>query len=324
MINFDSFFVRPEFKPWQAHFEQAIAIRANPKRHGDLSSWLALLQSLPDVKPSKVALDQDIVSIGHESDLSSEQKQVMHDTLMALSPWRKGPYNLFGNLIDTEWRSDWKWQRLSPHINRLQGRAILDVGCGTGYHCWRMLGDGADSVLGIDPSMRFLIQHNAIQHYACDQRFNFLPIGIEQMPNDLPHFDTVFSMGVLYHRRTPSNHLTELKQLLSDGGELVLETLIIDEGANQVEQGVLKPKSRYAQMRNAWSIMTVNKITTLLEQAGFNKVRCVDQNTTSIDEQRQTEWMQFHSLEQFLNPNDMSKTVEGYPAPKRGLFIAQK
>lgn len=324
MISFDSFFERTEFQAQRSHFEQAIASRTDPKRHGDLTSWLMLLAQLPNASPSKIALNQDTISIGLESDLSVSQKQLMHDTLLALSPWRKGPYNLFGTFIDTEWRSDWKWQRVSPHISSLEGRAALDVGCGTGYHCWRMLGDGADSVLGVDPSMRFLIQHKAIQHYARDSRFNFLPIGIEQMPTDLPHFDTVFSMGVLYHRRTPINHLRELKQLLNNGGELVLETLIVDEAVYPTDEGVLKPESRYAQMRNVWSIMTVNKIISLLEQAGFDNVRCVDQNVTSLEEQRQTKWMQFHSLEQFLDPDDKRKTIEGYPAPKRGLFIANK
>jgi len=168
--------------------------------------------------------------------------------------------------------------------------------------------------------MRFLVQHQAIQKYANDKRFDFLPIGIEDMPNDLPYFDSIFSMGVLYHRRNPINHLYELKQLLEPGGELILETLIIDE----IDGGILTPESRYAQMRNVWSIMTVEKITQLLTEAGFKNIRCSDQNTTSLEEQRQTPWMQFHSLKQFLDPEDINKTIEGYPAPKRGLFIAQK
>ena len=182
-----------------------------------------------------------------------------------------------------------------------------------------MLGEGAEHVMGIDPSARFIVQHQAIQKYMQNSQFDFIPIGIEDMPRGLPHFDTVFSMGVLYHRRKPINHLYELKNLLRSGGELVLETLIVDHA----DKGILKPEKRYAQMRNVWSIMTVNKILELLDQAGFRNVRCVDQNTTSLDEQRCTPWMQFHSLKDFLDPEDVSKTIEGYPAPKRGLFIAE-
>lgn len=320
MIDFTSFLNRPEFKQWQNHFEAAIALRNNPQRHGDLPKWLKVLSQLPNIETSNIALDIDTVTLGLASELTKQQQQDLHETLMALSPWRKGPYDFFGVRVDTEWRSDWKWQRVAPHISNLSGKKVLDVGCGTGYHCWRMLGDGADYVMGIDPSMRFTVQNEVIQKYAKDNRFNFLPVGIEDMPNDMPYFDSVFSMGVLYHRRNPINHLFELKQLLQDGGELILETLIID----QIEGGTLTPESRYAQMRNVWSIMSVEKILSLLKAAGFKNGRCVDQNITSVDEQRQTPWMQFHSLEQFLDPSDSSKTIEGYPAPKRGLFIANK
>lgn len=318
MIDFSAFLNRPEFKNWQQHFQTALETRVDPKRHGDLIKWLEIIGRLPDVKASQLDLTQDTIQIGNTGDLSQAQTRQLHDALFELKPWRKGPYQLFDTFIDTEWRSDWKWQRVSPHISSLVGRKVLDVGCGTGYHGWRMLGDDADYVLGIDPSMRFLVQFMAIQKYAQDSRFDFLPVGIEDMPTDMNEFDSIFSMGVLYHRRDPINHLIELKNLLNDGGELILETLIVDN----IDGGVLTPKDRYAQMRNVWSIMTVEKILDLLQQAGFKNPRCVDQNVTSLDEQRRTDWMQFHSLKEFLDTNDISKTIEGYPAPKRGLFIA--
>ena len=320
MITQDHFLARPEYAAHRAHFELALATRNPAGRHGDLPAWLAILAKLPEVEPSEVHLDRDTITLGCPTDLNEHQAIELHEALMALAPWRKGPYQLFDTFIDTEWRSDWKWQRLKPHISDLSGRAILDVGCGTGYHCWRMLGDGADSVLGIDPSMRFVVQNAAIQKYARDSRFDFLPLGIEDMPADLPHFDSVFSMGVLYHRRTPLDHLVELKNLLNDGGELILETLIIDS----VEGGVFQPPGRYSQMRNVWSIMTVDKIRELLDEAGFKNARCVDQNQTSLLEQRQTPWMQYHSLKNFLHRDDANLTIEGHPAPKRGLFIARK
>ncbi|MBT8114958.1 MAG: tRNA 5-methoxyuridine(34)/uridine 5-oxyacetic acid(34) synthase CmoB [Arenicella sp.] len=320
VINFDDFYRRSEFSAWRNHFATAIKRRANPARHGDLSQWLNELDKLPPVMPSIVELDSDAIKIGDRDDLNDLQAVQLYDALYALRPWRKGPYNLFGTYIDSEWRSDWKWQRLSPHIADLHGRRVLDVGCGNGYHCWRILGAGAHYVLGIDPSMRFLVQHLAVQHYARDARFDLLPLGIEDMPADLAYFDTVLSMGVLYHRRHPVAHLQELYGLLQPGGELVLETLIVDEA----EGGILTPQDRYAMMRNVWSIMTVEKILQQLAEAGFEEGRCADENRTSRSEQRCTHWMQFHSLADFLDPADREKTIEGYPAPKRALFIARK
>jgi len=320
MFDFSGLLDRPEFAPWRNELEEALGQRSNAARHGDLPNWLKTLQQLPNVKPDYINLNADIVQFGDAVGLDADAQQILNQALLDLAPWRKGPYQIFNTFIDTEWRSDWKWQRLAPHISDLKDRKILDVGCGTGYHCWRMLGAGARHVVGIDPSMRFFVQHLALQHYAQDPRFDFLPIGIEDMPAPMAIFESVFSMGVLYHRRQPINHLKELYGLMADGSELVLETLIVD----QADNGILTPSSRYAKMRNVWSIMTCEKIIELLRLAGFVNPQCVDQNLTSLDEQRSTQWMQFHSLQQFLDPDDIGKTVEGYPAPKRGIFIAQK
>ena len=57
---------------------------------------------------------------------------------------------------------------------------------------------------------------------------------------------------------------------------------------------------------------------------GFAQVRCVDINITTNDEQRTTEWMTYHSLDDFLDTEDPSKTAEGYPRPKRAVLIAKK
>ena len=322
-MNFDDFLSRNEFSRWQTHFRQAIFQRTDPKRHGDLASWLNIVSNMPEAKPSVIELNKDTITIGTENDIPFEERPKLKEHLLALAPWRKGPYNLFGNFIDTEWRSDWKWQRLAPFIKSLSNRKVLDVGCGTGYHCWRMLGAGADYVMGIDPSMRFAIQHRAINQYVKENRFDFLPIGIEDMPQGMAFFDSVFSMGVLYHRRNPINHLIELHDLLTVNGELILETLIVND-SDELVNGTLQPIERYAQMRNVWSVMTIKKILTLLTDAGFKNPRCVDENTTSIEEQRRTDWMQYHSLREFLDPNDLNKTIEGYPAPRRGIFIAEK
>ena len=243
----------------------------------------------------------------------------LHKALMGLSPWRKGPFDVFGVHIDTEWRSDWKWSRVSPHLD-LKGKRVLDVGCGNGYYQWRMLGAGADSVIGVDPNWLFFCQFQAIQRYLPDLPAWHLPFALEDLPANLEGFDTVFSMGVLYHRRSPIDHLLALKDCLVKGGELVLETLVVEGDVQQV----LVPEDRYAQMRNVWFLPSVPALELWLRRAGFVDVRCVDVSITTVEEQRGTDWMRFQSLSDYLDPADHSRTVEGLPAPMRAVIVARK
>ncbi len=202
----------------------------------------------------------------------------------------------------------------------MAGRTVLDVGCGSGYHMWRMLGAGARLVVGIDPMQLFLCQFEAVRKLlGNDQRAHLLPLGIEQLP-ELKAFDTVFSMGVLYHRRSPLDHLFQLKNQLVSGGELVLETLVVEGD----DQQVLVPGERYAQMRNVYFIPSTGALKNWLEKCGFVDVKIVDYSVTSTGEQRRTDWMTSESLAEFLDPHDPGKTVEGYPAPLRAVLVATK
>jgi tRNA (mo5U34)-methyltransferase len=288
--------------------------------HGDYSKWESKVNSLPEIKSITVNLNEPAVTV-QTPDITEKQQQQIEQALRGLIPWRKGPYRIFDTHIDTEWHSDWKWDRVLPHLSNLRNRKILDVGCGSGYHCWRMLGEGATRVIGIDPNLLFLNQFQAIKKYAGPNApIDVLPIKMEDLPPKLEVFDTTFSMGVLYHRRSPIDHLIELKDTLIKGGELVLETLIIEGALGES----LIPKERYAMMRNVWFIPSSDTLHRWLERAGFCDIRLVEVNATTIDEQRSTNWMHYQSLSDFLNPSDPSKTVEGYPAPLRATFIAKK
>lgn len=295
----------PQLNVWET--EQA---------HGHFPKWTRMLDKIPTGEPTLVDI-KDSVRIEQDTMSQGEIKK-LENILQCFHPWRKGPYHVDGLDIDTEWRSDWKWDRLLPHISPLEHRYVLDVGCGNGYHMWRSLGEGAKFVTGIDPSDLFLIQFSAIKKLMGNtDPIHLLPLGIEQLP-ELKAFDTVFSMGVLYHRRSPIDHLFQLKNQLCEGGELVLETLVVDGDENTV----LVPAGRYAQMRNVWFLPSSKALKLWLEKCGFEDVRIVDEEKTSLDEQRTTEWMRHKSLPDFLDPNDTNRTAEGLPAPKRAILIA--
>lgn len=322
MFDFSSLYSRmdlPRLQQWAEQLPDQINQQLDKKRHGDLEKWQAVLDQLPALVPSSFDLNSDTVRIGTADDLKKMDQSALIELFQKFHPWRKGPFDLFGIHIDTEWRSDWKWQRVAPHISDLTGRTVLDVGCGSGYHCWRMRGAGAELVIGIDPTLVFNMQYQTMARYLPEEPVYVLPIGIDDVPPDLRAFDTVFSMGILYHRRSPIDHLYELRDCLVKGGELVLETLVIEGEGGEV----LMPEDRYAQMRNVWFIPTVATLEGWLRRCGYKNIRTVDVNVTSLEEQRATEWMHFQSLEDFLDPNDHSKTIEGYPAPRRATIVAE-
>lgn len=321
-IQFDAFMSDIEssrLAPFGQHFQQSIEQFFSKRGHGDMKRWVHALSNLPVVDHTRFEPGHTI-SVGRKNNLKHGQERALNQSLMALSPWRKGPYDFCGIFVDSEWNSDLKWQRLLPHIQALAGRTVLDVGCGNGYHCFRSLGEGADFVLGVDPNLLFLIQFRAVTRYMPRLPVHLLPLKSEQMPSSLDVFDTVFSMGVLHHRRSPFDHLNELRSFLRAGGELVLESLVIEGDKDQV----LVPEDRYAQMHNVWFLPSAPTLESWLKRAGFSNIRTVNVNKTTTAEQRSTAWMRFQSLSDHLDKSNCDLTVEGLPAPRRAILLAEK
>ncbi len=288
--------------------------------HGHLEEWLSVIDEMPVLRPLSVDLCADVVRVGEKRDCSDETRDKLEKKFKALHPWRKGPFEVFGIYINTEWRSDLKWARLKDDIRPLKGKLVLDVGCGNGYHCFRMAGEGARAVVGVDPFQLFVCQFEALNKYIQTDRARVLPLGIEDMPDDAECFDTIFSMGVLYHRKDAEEHVRKLKGLLKKGGELVLETLILESD----EEEVFQPEGRYAKMRNVWNIPSPEKMVKWLRQAGLSNCRMIDATRTTFEEQRPTEWMVWESLPDFLDKDNPEVTIEGYQGPVRAIFLADK
>lgn len=296
---------------------QAAQRWAHPE-HGDFPLWQETVRALPRWQARHVVLDADRPEIGAPDELDAGQRALLDARFRELSPWRKGPFSVFGTPIDAEWQSFMKWNRLVPHVSDLRGRRILDVGSSNGYYLLRMAGLGVRLALGVEP--------NWLAHWQFAALTRFLPPDLPawMVPGrleDLPEgtFESVFSMGVLHHRREPEEHLRQLRQHLHPGGELVLETLVCEETP---PSGVLPIDGRYASMRNVWILLHPDRILHLLDEAGFQSPRCVDRTATTVEEQRTTDWMPFHSLREALDPKDSTRTVEGLPAPARAVFIA--
>ncbi len=287
--------------------------------HGDLPRWKTMIEALPALDAAHFR-PGDRIEIGRAEELDTMQRQQIELALHAFIPWRKGPWSLFGIDLDTEWRSDLKWHRLLPHIEPLEGRRVMDVGCGNGYHCYRMLEEGTRLVIGMEPHMLYFMQFWLLRRFTSQLPLFLMRGKLEQLKLPVPVFDTVFSMGVLYHCRSPFDHLLELKDCLRSGGELVLETLVVDGP----EGYTMTPQGRYGRMGNVWFIPSAATTESWLQRCGFRNVRTVDINVTLPAEQRRSRWMPYQSLVDGLDPADHGRTIEGLPAPKRAIVLAEK
>ncbi len=282
---------------WRRELEVLTEARLTASAHGDMRIWHRAIEQMP---------------------AASEDPGMLRELLLRLAPWRKGPFEIGGVHIDAEWRSDRKWDRLADYIEPLAGRIVLDVGCGNGYYALRMGQLGARLIIGLDPTLLYVMQFVAVQLFMAAPNVHVLPCRVEELPLPARRFDTTFSMGVLYHQRSPLEHLQMLRQTLRPGGQLVLETLFLpgDEPFSRT------PPARYARMRNVWMLPTIPELATWLARTGFAQVAVVDRSQTTRDEQRSTDWMPFESLASALDPADSDRTVEGWPAPRRVVIIA--
>lgn len=296
--------------------------RVDELRHGDLARWQAAVAELP-AGGCEVVLDADVVTARGVAAGTSTPDELTRarwrHALQQLHPWRKGPFELAGIDIDSEWRSDMKWRRVLAAGVSLRDACVLDVGSGNGYYGLRMLGAGARLVLGVDPTLLYCLQAIAVQRFTQCHATAVLPLALEQLPVPRPCFDVVFSMGVLYHQRDAQAHLQSLQAWLRPGGTLVLETLVLPDDGD----ALLEPPDRYARMRNVHAVPRTDTLLHWLARAGFRGARRVDLSPTTPAEQRSTAWMRFESLAAALNPNDPARTIEGLPAPLRALLLAR-
>ena len=272
------------------------------------------IASLPNIDNTHIEFG-DTIKIS-STFATKKQKEYIKDLAKEMKPWRKGPFELFDTFIDSEWQSFLKYNLLEPHFD-LKDKKVADIGCNNGYYMFRMLKQKPKKIVGFDPSPLFRTQFDFINHFIKSDIVYEL-LGVEHLGIYDERFDTIFCLGVLYHRSDPIGTLKSLKKGLEKKGELFLDTFIIDAK----EDMVLSPKDRYSKIPNIYFIPTVSALTNWLKRAGFQDVKLLSVKKTDTNEQRKTKWIDSQSLEDFLDPNDPNLTIEGYPAPKRAYIKA--
>ena len=280
--------------------------------------WLKAFEQLPDLTIHHRSFE-NAVECNFKEEGSSREAD-LEAGLKALYPWRKGPFNLGSITIDAEWQSNLKWDRLKDELPELKNKKVLDIGCNSGYYMYRIAHYNPKLVLGVDPSYLFYFQFKALNKYYQRDNLHFLPIGMEELTPLKACFDVVFCMGILYHRKAPIDTFREIKELMTKKSTLFMETLVIEGEGNYC----LSPVDRYAKMRNVYFLPTIPCLIKWMEKYKFSNIQVLNTVKTTIDEQRKTEWtIDRESLEDFLDPDDPQKTVEGYPAPIRVMIRAE-
>ena len=308
--------------PYAREFENLIQHKQEfmDNAGGNILKFRNIVEKIEFLDNCRADFTKKAVTLTCSPEPDSEFLENLKNTLMQLGPWRKGPFDIFGIYIDSEWQSWMKWERIAPHMGRLEGRRILDIGSSNGYYMFRLAAGKPLMVLGLEPQASFYFQYLAISGFLDLPNVFCLPVTHDELPETPGYFDLVFCMGVLYHRRSPVSMLKKIFRSMRPGGKLVLENLIIESRRNLC----LFPRDRYAKMRNVFFIPDFLAMESWLLRSGFTEIQCVDVKKTDFMEQRKTEWIQTESLEDFLDPDDPGRTVEGYPAPVRAVFTAIK
>jgi 2-polyprenyl-3-methyl-5-hydroxy-6-metoxy-1,4-benzoquinol methylase len=127
------------------------------------------------------------------------------------------PEQMRGELIEAEHLVRYLWA--STYI---EGREVLDAGCGAGYGTRILLEHGAKRCVGVDLSPEAV--EGAAERYGSGQAIEFETVDIADLPFDDDSFDAVVCFETLEHVEDQAGVLEELERVLRADGLLLLSS----------------------------------------------------------------------------------------------------
>ncbi len=277
-------------------------------------------ESVSHLQARYIDLSGDVVTIGRKDELSEDNFEKVYRAMRDFMPWRKGPFEVFGIQVDAEWRSERKWNRVGPALPDLRDKVVADIGCSNGYYMFRMAHHQPKLVIGFEPYLQHYFAFKTLNRFVGLDNLDIELLGVEHIELYQESFDVVFLMGILYHRSSPVDVLRSVREAMKPGATLIVES----QGIPGDEPIALFPEKRYAKVPGTYFVPTGACLANWLNRAGYGEVEIFHSHPMSSEEQRQTEWMEFESYADFINKQNPTLTVEGYPAPIRVFVKATK
>lgn len=303
----------------QAALENILLEKNRLFQENQLSAMRHSLRALRHIHATQVECAEEVVRIGTAKDLTHEESVILKNCIEQFAPWRKGPFELFGQCIDAEWKSDLKWQRFQPHIEPLQNARVADIGSNNGYFLFRMSAENPEVALGFEPTRRYALNFHFLHHFTKLASLHTELLGYQELAYFQAYFSHIFLMGILYHHSDPIRILKLCHQAMQKGGQLLLETM----GIAGNEEKCIFPKGKYAGVSGVYFIPDQAALFNMLHRAGFRKITCIYNEPHSPLEQRTTAFSGTPSFAAFIE-KDTGVTIEGYPPVHRIYFICQK
>ena len=247
------------------------------------------------------------------------QEELIEKVIESLMPWRKGPYNILGNFIDSEWNSSLKWKRIKPYLSSIKNQNICDLGCNNGYFMFKMLKENPNLILGLDPTIRYYLQFIFLSKNLDYKNLFFELMGFKELHFFKGIFDLVLCLGILYHHQDPIYILKEIHQSLKKNGKVIIDC----QGIKGEKDIALFPKRTYAAKKGFWFLPTLNCLKNWIKRSGFQDYEVIFCEKLDWNkEQRKSQHSPFNSLKEGLLNEEA--TIEGYSVPVRFYLIAYK
>ena len=125
-----------------------------------------------------------------------------------------------------------EWHQLEPLFPNLRGAAVLDLGCGYGWHCKYAADHGAAAVLGIDGSARMIEE---ARRRSAAPGIRYQVCGLEDYAYPPEAYDLVVCNLVLHYIEDLDTVYQKVRRTLRPGGVFLfnIEHPVFTSGVNQ-------------------------------------------------------------------------------------------